>query len=197
MKRWPAAALALAATALAGSPAAADPAKPPAASYVAEGTTKVGERQGPPWKIYVAPGLMRQETGEGARMQVKLISLGEKRIVQLFAEQKKYLVMPGAVTAEMFAATAGGRFEVKKHGAETVNGFAAEKWEMSGTLPGGFPVKGFVWLTRENIKVRSDLVMQAGGQQFRTIEEVVKLSIGPIDPALFRVPADYVDGMKN
>ncbi len=186
-----------AAGALAAAPATADPLKPPTANYIAEGTTKVGDRTTATWKSYYAPGLMRQEFGEGERMQVRIFSLAQNRIVMLYVGQKKYLVMPGDVTPELFTPALSAKVEAKKLGAETVNGIAADKWEMSGPLPGGFTVKGFVWLTRDNIKIKSDLTMQSGNMQVRSIDEVTKLTVGPLDPAIFAIPADYEDAAKK
>ena len=50
---------------------------------------------------------------------------------------------------------------------------------------------GFMWFTSEGIAVKMDLLSTEGRKKTRTIVTLKNLVVGPQDPQVFEVPADF------
>ena len=65
------------------------------------------------------------------------------------------------------------------------------KYKTIATSTDGKKFGGFSWRTKEGIPLKVDLLYKQGEEKHRMTTELHNLKIGPQDPQLFEIPADY------
>ncbi len=189
--------------------ATTDPRKPPALSYIAEtvinqemwNRTKLTEKEPElAQKIFYAPGLQRRETREGGDLSVVIIDVAAKKRFDFNLTTKTYYEGTVEYPSESLALVPKIVIEAYDFaGRETVNGIAAEKWKLSGGMPASRTVltaKGYLWIAQGNIPVKMEVEIGSPEPdkepvRVRLVVETRKLTVGPVDPTLFALPADY------
>lgn len=80
-------------------------------------------------------------------------------------------------------------------GAEKVGAFDTVRWRVETTTQHGDRFRGLAWLSPERIVLQMDgEVIEGAGNRERKRKFTLRVSdlkIGPVDPALFKVPADF------
>ncbi|BBK40899.1 hypothetical protein STVA_09190 [Allostella vacuolata] len=132
----------------------------------------------------------RREVKGGEMAHTMVIDHQTKKAIMLVEEQKV------AMEVDMGAAGAGAepddmKWKTEALGSETVGGIATTKHRIDGQGSDGERVAGHVWLTADKIPLKSELDVTEEGRTMRVVQELVNLKVGPVDPALFAVPAGY------
>ena len=139
-------------------------------------------------KVYAAGGNERTEMSMGEMQSVTILSREQKKGWVLMPMQKMYSEMDLAQAQQQSGAAPQDQVEITEVGAETVEGFEATKYKMmmkDGTAG------GFIWITRDGIPVKMDMLSKDGRKKSRITMTLKNLQIGPQDPQLFQVPAGY------
>ena len=76
-------------------------------------------------------------------------------------------------------------------GEETMAGLAVTKYRVSSRSAAGDRFSGLAWATKHRIVVKMAGTVVRGGREQPLTLELQNLRIGPVDPALFTVPAGY------
>lgn len=138
-------------------------------------------------KVYHSPGKQRMEMGEQGGMAT--IVRRDKKVM--------WQVMPGGMYMEMPInendANDLHNMDVQHTvvGDETVNGMKTTKHKVIATTKDGKKFGGFFWLTKDDIAVKSDMLLKEGNQQHRIAFELQNLKVGKQSPQLFEVPPGY------
>ncbi len=183
--------LALAPLCLAPAAAAAEmgPFGTPTAPYSADSQI-TADGQTVTARIHADGERERREIGSGDMAQIMVIDHKAKKATVMIVEQRVAMDVdmsgkagPGA-TDEM-------KWTTREIGGEAVGGVAAIKHSVDGKSGTGEHVVGHVWVTAEKIPVKSELDVTEAGQTVRIVQELSNVKVGPVDTALFTVPADY------
>ncbi|WP_374450161.1 hypothetical protein [Stella sp.] len=139
-------------------------------------------------RIHADGARERREIRDGDLRQVMLIDHDAKRATMLIVEQKVAMEVDMDATGGPMAET---KWETRELGREELGGRTVTRHHVDGRGADGARVVGEVWLTDERIPVKSSLDVTEEGQTVRIVQELSNLRIGPVDPALFQVPAGY------
>jgi len=82
-------------------------------------------------------------------------------------------------------------FDMSSQGSETVNGVSANKYKIAASCPENTKYDGTMWVTKEGIMVKWDVVGGQGSNKGHFTIDLLNLKIGSQDAALFEVPAGY------
>jgi len=180
---------AAAALALATIPnAQADPRQHPTVEYMADYTSDTqGEPQGT-GNIYYTKDRIRIDVNQAGTSVVMIVDKVKKQVVYLHPATKTYKPEP-LDDPDIFNPYASGGWEITKAGEEVVAGVPTTKWEVKPAEKAMF--QGFVWTTKENIQVKADGVSTDEGKTSENVFELKNLKIGPVDAAVFEIPAGY------
>lgn len=147
-------------------------------------------------RVFYTPGHQRNEIDTAVGEQIMLMDFENKVSYMLMPMQQAYMEMPmgahGMGGAEP-EADPEGTVESEILGRETIGGQDATKYRYQVTTTQG-TVKGIAWVTDDGILMRSESETTTGpadtmpGRMVMTLQQ---LQIGPQDPALFELPADY------
>jgi len=144
-------------------------------------------------KVYSAKDKERSETNMQG-MQSVVILRRDKRIgYMLMPAQKLYSQLDFKRAQEQSGAQPSDEVDISEVGSETIEGHAATKYKMV-TKDGS--AGGFIWITRDGIPVKMDVLSKSGRDKTRTTITLRNLTIGAQDPALFEVPSGY-DAMPS
>jgi hypothetical protein len=147
-------------------------------------------------RVYYLPGHQRNEIDMGTGEQVMLLDFERRVSYMLMPAEKVYMEMPmGAHGMGAFAPEDDpeGKVEHEVLGRETIDGQSTTKYRFEVTTPEGSS-KGLVWVTDDGILMRSESETTTGADDQapgRVVITLKDLRIGPQDPALFELPADY------
>lgn len=130
----------------------------------------------------------RREIRDDGVEQIMLIDHGTQKATMLIVEQKVAMEVDMDATGGPMTPT---KWETREVGREEVAGRPVTRHRIDGRGSDGARVAGDVWLTAEKIPVKSELDVTEDGQTVRVVQELTNLRIGPVDPALFQVPAGY------
>ncbi|MCL1925935.1 MAG: DUF4412 domain-containing protein [Syntrophorhabdaceae bacterium] len=163
----------------------------PSADYSADRIITMDGKNMMAGKVYAAPDKERMEIKD-AGGTANVIRMDKKLVWTLIPSQKMY--MEYKFSDQKGQRTNGDYNECDvrhaEKGKEEVNGFKTRKMEVEVSCPGGDKHTGIVWLTNENIPVRTEM-LSAGSKKEKVRMELKNLKIGKQDPALFEVPAGY------
>jgi hypothetical protein len=71
---------------------------------------------------------------------------------------------------------------------ELIDGHHTTKYKVSVITKKGNKGEGFVWATKENIVLKTDLVMQEGASKVKRESTLTNLTLGKVDSELFELP---------
>lgn len=170
--------------------ATAAPLPPPSVDYSAdrEIVTAQGDLVG---RVYHAGGKERAEMEMGGMKMITIIRPDRQLIWTLMPMQKMYQELDFDDEPPMgpqLSAAPPQDMTISKVGSEKVEGHDTTKYQL--TLADE-SASGFIWLTRDNIPVKMDMLSEDGGQKIRMQMTLKNLKIGKQDPALFELPAGY------
>ncbi|BBK32733.1 hypothetical protein EDC65_5240 [Stella humosa] len=129
----------------------------------------------------------RREVKDGEMAHTMLIDHAGKKAMMLLVEDKTAMEVDMGDEAGPDAM----KWTTQVVGPEQVGGLATTKHHIDGKAANGDRVVGHVWLTADKIPVKSELDATEDGQTARVVQELTNLKVGPVDPALFAVPAGY------
>jgi hypothetical protein len=171
-------------------PAQADPRQPPGADYTADMAIVADGAPTQTVKTALSKGRMRMEVSQDGQTFVTLIDRPKKTVTNLIVSQKTYQTMP-LEGPDPLLPLAGAEVTVEKQGEETVGGIPATKYRIAGKGRDGRPLNATIWTTKENIQVKMTSEDEVEGKKVAFVMELKNLKIGPVDEALFTIPADY------
>jgi len=147
--------------------------------------SEAGEFNG---KVYSAKDKERMEMHMGD-VQTAMILRRDKQLGwSLMPMQKMYQQIDFAKASQQSGAAPEDQVEITVVGSESVEGFESTKYKM---LMKDGSAGGFIWVTSEGIPVKMDMVSKSGRDKSRITMTLKNLNIGPQDPQLFELPADY------
>jgi outer membrane lipoprotein-sorting protein len=156
-----------------------------AAEFSAVMVTQAGgqEMQG---KIYVKGDKMRQERTGGGMEHIIIYDKNAKAMWMITPAQKMYMEMPITdKTRDQMAEAAKDIATKKLIGSETVNGYAADKYETT-VKTGDGEMTHFVWIAKKlGIPIKMESPDGSFRMEYRDIKE------GGVSDDLFRVPEGY------
>ncbi|HYB10495.1 MAG TPA: hypothetical protein VEJ16_12575 [Alphaproteobacteria bacterium] len=137
----------------------------------------------------------REMTVEGD-LEIMIVRLDRKVVWSISPEEKLYIESP---LDEALGRAPGPDGKVKEPevsletiGTEAVGGVQATKRKIVGKDVDGSPIDGVVWVSEQGIVVRVDSnVVDEDGKHHTVRMELHNLRVGPQDPKLFEIPADY------
>lgn len=171
-------------------PAAAEDWGPPTADYSAVLSFTDGRGETLAHRMYYTAKRQRLDYKAGERDEVAIVDQEAAAVFVLYPDQKRYrkaaLVQP---EFDLGIARAGTKRE--KVAEEEAAGHKAIKYRVEAKTAQGQEYKGFAWLTAERILVKLDGEVKQGRRTRRLSMSVSELKIGPVDAAVFQVPAGY------
>jgi hypothetical protein len=139
---------------------------------------------------YTAKRVRREMAAYGTHF-ITIVDRTRDRTVVLFPDLKRYAVRP-LIPGEHDTVTRLARnAQVERVGTETIGGVETVKYRLQGRSPRGRPFRGFLWLTPQNVMIRMEGETVAKDKKRRITIEMRDLHIGPVDPAVFAIPAGY------
>ena len=150
--------------------------------------------------VYYTPTKERTEmhgSGKNAdQMPIQILRKDNKVMWQVMPSQKMYMEYsldrpaPSTMKKEPADMTKWD-FEETVVGEEVMEGVNVTKYKTIATSTDGKKFGGFSWRTKEGIPLKVDLLYKQGEEKHRMTTELHNLKIGPQDPQLFEIPADY------
>ena len=147
-------------------------------------------------RVYYTPGHQRNEIDTSIGPQIMLMDFDNHVAYMLMPMAKGYSEMPMGTHGMAGADTEQdpqGSVESEALGRETIAGQETTKYRFQVTTAQG-STKGFAWVTDDGILMRSESETTTGAADTtpgRMVMSLQELQIGPQDPALFELPADY------
>lgn len=180
--------------ATAGVAAAELPFGQPKVAYSGVTVTEIGG-QSIETRVFYTPGRQRNETETAVGPQVMLLDFERHVAYMLMPLGRSYMEMPMGPHGMAGAAADDpeGTVEHEVVGREAIAGQETTKYSFRVTTPEG-ATQGFAWVTDEGILMRSEAELvtpETGAAPGKIVISLRDLSIGPQDPALFELPADY------
>ena len=175
---------------LAAWPAAAEEWGPPTADYSAVLTFTDGRGEVLVHRIYYTEKRQRLDYKAGDRDEVAIVDQVAAAVYVLYPERNRFL-KSALVEPEFDLGISRIGTKREKLGEESVAGPAATKFRVEAKTAQGQEFKGFAWLTKERILVKLDGEVKQGRRTRRLAMAASEIKIGPIDPAVFQVPAGY------
>lgn len=138
-------------------------------------------------KIY-ASGLKERMEMNMSGMQIVSILRRDKEVMwTLMPAQGMYMELDLKQALEQQPASGPEiGVEITEMGSETVDGIATTKYKMTASDQSA---GGFLWLTRENIPLKMDMLANHGGDKHHIVVRLENLKVGKQDAALFEIPA--------
>jgi len=137
----------------------------------------------------------REMTVEGD-LEILIVRLDRKVVWSISPEEKLY-VESSLDEALGRAPGPGGKVHepevsLQTIGTEAIDGVQATKRKIVGKDVDGSPIDGILWVSEQGIVLRVDSnVVDEDGKHHTVRMELHNLRIGPQDPKLFEIPADY------
>lgn len=141
-------------------------------------------------RVYSTPTRERREMVQGGQKMITIQRQDKKAVWMLMPEQKMYMEM-NRDEKRAPDDLSGYKTELTVVGSETVNGVSTTKNKVIMTDSKGAKMGGFMWITKDGITVKMDVIaMDKGGKQ-RMKMELTNLKVTKQDPALFEIPGGY------
>lgn len=147
--------------------------------------TDSGEMRG---RVNAVPGKERTETRMGDIASVMILDINDRKGWMLMPTMKSYQELDLKRAGQQTGAVTPEQTDLEPVGPETVSGLATTKYKfvMKDKSAGGF-----LWYTDSGIPVKMDVISKTGKDKARMTVTLENIQIGPQDPKLFEVPADY------
>jgi hypothetical protein len=139
-------------------------------------------------KVYSAQGKERSETDMGGMQSVMILRRDKELGWMLMPAHKMYQQLDLAQARQQNGAAPDDQVEISEVGSESVEGFDSTKYKM---LMKDGSAGGFVWITKDGIPVKMDMLSKEDGKKSRITVTLKNLNIGSQDPQLFELPAGY------
>lgn len=139
-------------------------------------------------KVYSAQGKERSETDMGGMQSVMILRRDKELGWMLMPAHKMYQQLDLAQARQQSGAAPDDQVEISEVGSESIEGFDSTKYKL---LMKDGSAGGFVWITREGIPVKMDMLSKEGGKKSRMTVTLKNLTIGSQDPQLFELPGGY------
>jgi len=140
-------------------------------------------------KVYSAGGgKERVEMDMGGMQMVTIVRPDKKVMWMLMPMQRMYQEMDMNSAARQDYTGVPDDVQISEMGSETVDGMPTTKYKM---ILKDKSAGGFVWLNKDNIPVKMDLLSKDGGEKTRVKVTLKNIKVGKQDPALFELPAGY------
>jgi outer membrane lipoprotein-sorting protein len=157
-----------------------------AAEFSAQMITRGAPPEETQGKIYFKGDKIRQEFGGGEEAHISILRFDKKVVWMVMPGQKMYMEMPltAQVTGKMMQIPQD-EAQPKLLGTETVNGYAADKYEIV-TKNNGKSAKRYVWVAN---KLGLPIKMTSPDHSFSI--EYQNIKEGGVPDSLFEIPAGY------
>jgi hypothetical protein len=136
-------------------------------------------------RVYASAGKERMETTMGGNAMVNILRRDRQLMWMLMPAQRMYMEIDASAAQAQQPVGPEPGVELTELGSERLDGTATTKYRM---VSGDGSVNGFVWLTADNIPLKTE--MQGEGGE-RIVVRLEKLRLERQDPALFELPAGY------
>lgn len=161
--------------------------KPPLTPFQADAHFRAGDdvqMDGPMW---YDGGLERREMVMDTQDAI-LITRPDQGLVFMISPDNK-AVMQLSLKPEMqyYSEESLASLAAEAVGEEVISGESTIKYRVEGGIGSNAGVSGFLWITEDNIAMKFE-GMTGDSEVSMFLENVVR---GPVDPALFEVPADF------
>lgn len=163
----------------------------PTAEYSALLTFTDGRGEMLAHRIHYTEKRQRLDYKSGERDEIAIVDQVAAAVFVLYPAQKRYL-KSALVQPEFDLGIGRADTTREKLAEENVAGLAAVKYRVEAKTAQGQEFKGFAWLTPERIVVKLAGDVKQGRRTRRLAMAASEIRIGPVDPAVFQVPADYV-----
>ena len=142
-------------------------------------------------RMYYTAKRQRLDYKSGERDEIAIVDQEAAAVFVLYPGQKRY--RKAALVQPEFDFGIG-RAETKREKVadEPVADRPARKYRVEAKTAQGQEFKGFAWFTAERILVKLEGEVKQGRRTRRITMNAGELKIGPLDPAVFAIPADYV-----
>jgi len=138
-------------------------------------------------KVHASGLKERMEMSMGGMQMVSILRRDKQVMWTLMPAQNMYMEMDLKKAMEQQPASGPDiGIEITEMGSETVDGIATTKYKM---IMKDKSAGGFLWLTKENIPLKMDMLSKEGGEKHRVVMRLENLKIGTQDAALFELPA--------
>lgn len=175
---------------LAPAAAGAEDWGPPTADYSAVLSFTDGRGETLSHRIAYTAKRQRLDYKIGEREETVVVDHEAAAVFVLYPQQKRYR-KAALVQPEFDLGIGRSQTKREKAGEEDVAGRRTVKYRVEAKTAQGQEYKGFAWLTPERIVVKLDGEVTQGRRTRRLTMSASELRIGPLDDAIFRVPADY------
>ncbi len=129
----------------------------------------------------------RMEMSMGGMQIVSILRRDKQVMWTLMPAQNMYMEMELKKALEKQPASGPDiGIEITEMGGETVDGIATTKYKM---IMKDKSAGGFLWLTKENIPLKMDMLAKDGNDKHRVVMRLQNLKIAPQEASLFEVPA--------
>lgn len=137
-------------------------------------------------KVHAIPNAMRMEGEEKGKKSIVIIRFDRKVMWSLMPDQKMYVELPWASQGEWATFVQGADVQRQPLGAEQVGAYHCDKSRVQVTLQGKV-YASLEWRAKE----LNGFVVKTQDEKGQWSSEYQNVQLGPQDPALFEVPADY------
>ena len=170
--------------------AAAEDWGPPTADYSAVLSFTDGRGEMLSHRIAYAAKRQRLDYKIGEREEIVIVDHEAAAVFVLYPQQKQY--RKAALVQPEFDLGIGRADTKRERVAEDeVAGHRTVKYRVEAKTAQGQEYKGFAWLTGERILLKLDGEVTQGRRKRRLTMTASEIKIGPLDEAIFRVPATY------
>ena len=163
---------------------------PPTADYRADMVFTDDRGRSRTARLYYTAKRQRLEFKSGKQIVAMIFDKRGGQAIQLLLSQRGW--RPVAAAAPQFNFGLSDPASKRETLAEeTLAGRAVTKFRVSSRTNGGDTFDGLAWATKQRIVVRMAGTVVRGSKQQPLTMELQNLKIGPVDAALFAVPAGY------
>ena len=139
-------------------------------------------------KVYSSEKAVRIEKEEKGKQSITIMRLDRKAVYVLMPAQKTYLDMGGLGegSMEMASSMEGAKVEREPLGTEQVGAYHCDKYRVQTTYE-GHVYTGLEWDAKE----LDGFPVKQADEKGKWSKEYQNVHLGPQDPSLFEIPADY------
>ncbi|MYG52677.1 MAG: hypothetical protein F4204_10125 [Rhodospirillaceae bacterium] len=141
-------------------------------------------------RLYYTAQRQRLEFASGKEVVAMIYDRAAGRAFQLLLSRRSWRPVDGAAPQFNFGLSDPSS-KREKLGEETMAGMAVTKYRVASRSAAGDRFSGLAWATGHRIVVRMEGAVVRGAQKQPLTLVLQNLKIGPVDPALFAVPAGY------
>ena len=141
-------------------------------------------------RLYYTAQAQRLEYQAGKEIVAAIYDRAAGRAWQLLLNRRGWRPIPPDPPAFNFGVSDPAS-KRRRLAEERMAGRAATKYRVSSRTAAGDAFDGLAWATGQRIVLRMEGTVTRGTRTRKMTLELRNLKIGPVDPALFRVPAHY------